>query len=63
MLDFVKKIYIRISLKIDKEIIKNLSEYFHLDVKETVWLLRSAERLNADIWRIYNQQAPVCRPP
>jgi 2-polyprenyl-3-methyl-5-hydroxy-6-metoxy-1,4-benzoquinol methylase len=42
------------NLKIDKDMVRDLAEYFNLDQKEILWLLQPGERLNADFWHILN---------
>jgi len=51
---FLCWIYHKLSFKIDKEIINDLTEYFNLNQEEVIWLLKSEDRLGADFWHILN---------
>lgn len=42
------------NIKWDRKLIKAMSEYSNLSQKEVIWLLKSGERLGADLWRILN---------
>lgn len=41
-------------IKWDKRLIGEIAEYFNLSQKETIWLLKSSERLGTDLWHILN---------
>ena len=39
---------------VDKDMVFHLMDYFNLPKKEILWLLKSAQRLDADCWRFLN---------
>ncbi|MGB2762528.1 MAG: methyltransferase domain-containing protein [Minisyncoccales bacterium] len=49
-------LYHRWSLRVrlDKDIVKDLAEYFDLDQKKIIWMLKSGKRLNNDFWYLLN---------
>lgn len=48
--------YNKWNFKVDRDMVNNLAEYSNLDQKEVIWLLRSAERLNNNLWHISNPE-------
>lgn len=45
-------LYYKCTSEMDKKIIRDLAEYSNLNQREVIWLLRSAERLNSNLWHI-----------
>lgn len=43
-----------LGVKWDRLLIKDLSEYFSLSKKETIFYLKKATKLNADLWKTFN---------
>jgi len=41
-------------ITLDEKMVDDLAEYFNVQKKEVVWLLKSGGRLNSDLWHIYN---------
>lgn len=45
-------------VKLDKDLLKDVANYSGLSLKETLWLFKASDRINADFWRILNIKNP-----
>lgn len=48
------KIYYGYFFNLDNDMVKSLAEYSNITDKETRWLLKSAEKIEAAMWRVQN---------